>query len=131
LAVGGNWPGYPDSTTVFPQEYIIDYVRVYQISPTGVQEEKDKLANGFELRQNYPNPFNSETIIAYEITKPDYIKLSVYDMLGRTINVLVDRFQNPGRYSVSFNAANLSSGIYTYRLNTSSASINRKLILIK
>jgi beta-glucanase (GH16 family) len=131
LAVGGNWPGYPDSTTVFPQEFIIDYVRVYQISPTGVQEEKNKIADGFVLKQNYPNPFNSETIITYEITKPDYIKLSIYDMLGRTISILVDQFQNPGRYSVSFNAANLSSGIYTYRLNTSSASISRKLILIK
>ena len=131
LAVGGNWPGYPDSTTTFPQEYVIDYVRVYQTTQTAVYEEEDKLPEGYVLKQNYPNPFNAETIIEYEIAKSGNVNLSVFDMLGRTVSVLVNKNYEPGKYSVRLNGANLSSGIYMYCLNAGGAQISRKLILIK
>ncbi len=130
LAVGGNWPGYPDSTTTFPQKYVIDYVRVYQKTETAVQEE-NKLPEEYSLQQNYPNPFNAETIIEYEIAKAGRVNLSVFDMLGRTVNVLVNKNQERGKYSVHFNASNLSSGVYMYCLNAGGTQINRKLILIK
>ncbi len=129
LAVGGNWPGYPDETTVFPQEYVIDYVRVYQ-TITGIDDEK-YIQNDFLLSQNYPNPFNGQTIINYKVSKTSYVKLILTDMLGRTITTLVDKIQNPGSYSVSLNASDLSSGVYVYSLFTGNYYSNRKLMLIK
>lgn len=65
LAVGGNWPGYPDNSTVFPQTMTVDYVRVYQIT-TDVKDTPSMI-NEFSLSQNYPNPFNPETVISYSV----------------------------------------------------------------
>jgi beta-glucanase (GH16 family) len=93
LAVGGNWPGYPDETTTFPQEYVIDYVRVYQ-TITGINEE-EFIPNDLSLSQNYPNPFNGQTIINYNVSKTCHVKLILSDMLGRTITILVDKTQGP------------------------------------
>lgn len=129
LAVGGNWPGYPDETTAFPQEYVIDYVRVYQ-TITGINEE-EFIPNDFSLSQNYPNPFNGQTIINYNVSKTCHVKLILSDMLGRTITILVDKTQGPGSYSVSLDASNISSGIYVYSLYTENYYGSRKLILVK
>jgi beta-glucanase (GH16 family) len=131
LAVGGNWPGYPDTTTKFPQEYIIDYVRVYQKDPTSIEEQEDYQPEGFLLNQNYPNPFNSQTVINYEISRASHIKLSLHDLLGRTVDILVNQEQGPGVYSVAFDAEGLSSGSYIYSLNTDNQKISRKLLLLK
>ena len=132
VAVGGNWPGYPDASTQFPQTMVVDYVRVYQDMATGVNDEQQqKQENGLLLDQNYPNPFNSQTIIRYSLAQQDFVKLSIYDMLGRRVSVLVDETQNPGLHSVSFDASNLSSGIYTYCLDAGNETVSRKLILIK
>ena len=130
MAVGGNWPGYPDNTTEFPQEFIIDYVRVYQDVSTGINKE-EKESVGFILNQNYPNPFNSETIINYQLSKPDQVRLAIYDMLGRSAGELINKVQGPGVYSVSFDASELSSGIYMYCLNVGNKYSSRKLLLIK
>lgn len=129
LAVGGNWPGYPDETTVFPQEYVIDYVRVYQ-SITGIDDEK-YLQNDFSLSQNYPNPFNGQTIINYKVSKTSHVKLILTDMLGRTITTIVNKIQEPGSYSVSLDASNISSGVYVYSLYTGNYYSSRKLMLVK
>lgn len=131
LAVGGYWPGDPDATTTFPQNFVIDYVRVSQKIATGIQKKKDEIPVGIRLNQNYPNPFNSQTIIQYEISEPSYIRLLLFDTLGRSVGVLVNKYQYPGVYSVSLDAANLSSGIYVYSLSTGNKVISRNLVLIK
>ena len=90
----------------------------------------------FQLYQNYPNPFNPSTTIQYQIPATGFVTLKIYDVLGREIVTLVNKEQTTGRYEVSFNASNLSSGVYFYSLSvTSSNKINniqvRKMVLIK
>ncbi len=70
----------------------------------------------YRLLQNYPNPFNPSTTISYEIADEAFVTLIVYDVLGREEGVLVNRSQTPGRYQLSFNARDLPSGVYFYRL---------------
>jgi len=71
---------------------------------------------GFKLYQNYPNPFNPSTIISYQLSAISYVTLKVYDVLGRELKTLVNIRQNAGNHKVSFDAGNLSSGVYLYRL---------------
>ena len=131
LAVGGNWPGYPDNTTEFPQKFVIDYVRVYQDVSTGIEKEDQKKDVGFLLDQNYPNPFNSETKINYQLSNPEFVHLAVYDMLGRSVIELINQVQESGTHSVSFDASELSTGVYTYCLRVGNKYSSRKLILLK
>ncbi|MBN1780542.1 T9SS type A sorting domain-containing protein [bacterium] len=85
----------------------------------------------FGLLQNYPNPFNSVTTIRYTMPRHDHARLGVYDTLGKEIDVLVDKDQNPGVHTVRFDARDLSSGIYFYVLRTTAFCTTKKLILIK
>jgi hypothetical protein len=94
----------------------------------------------FKLYQNYPNPFNQSTIINYQAARlsaleggtPVQVTLKVYDLLGREVAVLVDEKQGVGSYSVRFDASELSSGIYFYRMRANENIIDtKKLILIK
>jgi photosystem II stability/assembly factor-like uncharacterized protein len=85
----------------------------------------------FELLQNYPNPFNPVTRIKYNIPSDAYVTLNVYNSLGEEVASLVNTEQTAGFYETSFNAVNLSSGVYYYKLTAGSFSVTRKMILIK
>ncbi|MBS1552590.1 MAG: T9SS type A sorting domain-containing protein [Bacteroidetes bacterium] len=80
---------------------------------------------------NYPNPFNPTTKINYELRVTNYVSLKVYDVLGNEIAILVKEKQNAGRYSVNFNGANLSSGIYFYQLESNGIVLTGRMLLIK
>jgi hypothetical protein len=84
-----------------------------------------------KLLQNYPNPFNPSTVIAYTISRSDHVSLRVYDLLGREVANLVDEVQSPGDHAVRFEAANLASGVYLYRLESGKTSFTRRLILLR
>jgi len=85
-----------------------------------------------ELRQNFPNPFNPSTTIQYALPAQSRVNLTVYDMLGQRVATLLSgQVQSAGSHSVNFDASNLSSGVYIYRLQTGSQSITRKMILLK
>jgi len=86
----------------------------------------------YELYQNYPNPFNPTTVVRYNIPAGGLVSLKVYDVLGREVATLVNKFQQAGNYNVEFNyAKQLSSGIYLYRLNAGNFSQTKKMILLK
>jgi hypothetical protein len=85
----------------------------------------------FELHQNYPNPFNPTTTIKYDLSKHSLVKLVIFDMLGREIKTLVNEEKSAGRYSVEFNADNLSSGVYLYKLQSKEFTQTKKLILLR
>lgn len=85
----------------------------------------------FKLAQNYPNPFNPSTLIEYSVAKPERITIKVYNVLGKEIATLVDEVKEPGIYSVRFDASQLSSGIYFYKLQSESFNAVRKMILQK
>ena len=85
----------------------------------------------FELTQNYPNPFNPVTQIDFQIPADGNINLSVYDNNGKLVSVLTDGFRPAGYYKVIFNASDISSGVYYYRLNADKFSEVKKMMVIK
>lgn len=89
------------------------------------------LPNEFLLYQNYPNPFNPITTISYQLPVISKVVLKVYDILGKEVATLVDEIKQPGKYNVTFNGSNLSSGVYFYTLNAGNNFYVKKMMLIK
>ena len=85
----------------------------------------------FELSQNYPNPFNPSTTVTFSLPVNEIVSLSVYNMLGEEIQILQNGFLEAGMYSYNFNAEGLPSGVYFYKLETSTKILYRKMLLIK
>lgn len=92
-------------------------------------EEKQMLPLNFILSQNYPNPFNAVTIIKYHIPSSGNVKLSVFNLLGKEIAVVEDGFKHEGNYETSYNADNLASGVYFYKLNFTGIQNSRNISL--
>jgi hypothetical protein len=97
---------------------------------TGVKDLPNTIIN-FRLDQNYPNPFNPNTVISYSLPLESNVKLIVYNALGQTVKVLVNGFKNAGNYSFNFNASDLPSGIYFYKLEAGQFSQVKKMMVIK
>lgn len=85
----------------------------------------------YALRQNYPNPFNPTTRISFDLPEPSEVRLTVYDMLGRRVAVLVDGVSEPGTHTVGFDATGHPSGLYFYRLDAGRFSDTRKMMILK
>jgi hypothetical protein len=95
-------------------------------------DDRASLPTEVELNQNYPNPFNPSTQIRYGVPSQSTVKLEVFDVLGRRVTVLVNNeLTQPGRYTVSFDASRLSSGVYVYRLIVGDKVISKRMVLIK
>ena len=98
---------------------------------TDVEKKATKLPKEFALFQNYPNPFNPSTKIQYAISSRQLVTLKIYDLLGREIATLVNEEKPIGTYEVTWNAANLPSGVYFYQLKAGSYTATKKLLLLK
>ena len=85
----------------------------------------------FNLDQNYPNPFNPTTSIKYSVPSSEHVSLKVFDILGREIAVLVNEQKSAGIYTINFDASDLSSGVYFYRLNSGNNIQIKKMLLVK
>lgn len=85
----------------------------------------------YSLVQNYPNPFNPTTTIIFSIMKPEFVKLAVYDVTGKEVSVLINKEMSAGKYVVDFSGANLSSGLYFYKIIAGDFTSVKKMILIK
>lgn len=99
-------------------------------NPVGVNDD-EIVVDKFELKQNYPNPFNPSTIINYTVQSASFINLKVYDILGNEIAVLVNEEKPTGNYQVTFDASQLTGGVYFYQLTTNSFVDTKKMILMK
>ncbi|NOZ62844.1 MAG: DUF4961 domain-containing protein [Calditrichaeota bacterium] len=97
---------------------------------TGVAAER-ALPRRYELAQNFPNPFNPTTTISFEIPATNQVKLSVYDLLGKEVATLVNGKVSAGNHQIVFDASNLQSGIYYYRLESGDFVATKKLLLLK
>jgi hypothetical protein len=97
----------------------------------GVAQEGAGLPLVFALEQNYPNPFNPSTIIKFELPRTSLVRLSVFDILGREVSVLVNDRRNAGVHEVMFDASGLASGVYLYRLTAGSFIETRKMIVVR
>lgn len=112
-----NYSGY--SSTVS-----INFSQFYKLTQGAVKYD-------YYLDQNYPNPFNPTTRIDYSIKSAGLVSLKVYDMLGTELASLVNENKEAGSYSVEFNASNLPSGIYVYKLTAGNFVSTKKLLLLK
>ena len=144
--IGFDWqipndlPHFPRIYAVLDPENQIDEIHEdnntgwkvlnYNGGTTGIDNSK-QVPIAFELIQNYPNPFNPVTTINYNIPKTARVKLIVYDILGREVKTLVNEVKSPGKYYAFFNANNLASGIYFYRLQADNLIKTNKMILLK
>lgn len=98
---------------------------------TGVKQIPNTIPSKFTLSQNYPNPFNPTTVIKYNISKSGFVSLKVYNVLGQEVATLQQGFQKAGAYTTNFNASQLASGVYMYKLEANGYSATKKMILLK
>lgn len=99
--------------------------------PIGIQNISSELPTEYKLHQNFPNPFNPVTNINFDIIKQGVVKITVYDLLGREVETIVNQDMSPGRYRLDFNAANYASGMYLYRIETGDFSDVKKMLIVK
>ncbi|MGI9174584.1 MAG: T9SS type A sorting domain-containing protein, partial [Rhodothermales bacterium] len=98
---------------------------------TPVEQVGADVPEAYRLGQNYPNPFNPSTTIGYELKEAQPVRLSIHDLLGREVAVLVDAYQAAGGYDVTFEAGDLPSGLYLYRLEAGKEVRTRTMTLMK
>ncbi|MDD8019110.1 MAG: T9SS type A sorting domain-containing protein [Bacteroidota bacterium] len=111
--------------------FILEHVLSYFSEPLFVTQDKANVPDRFSLSQNFPNPFNPATTISYQLLANRFTTLKVYDAIGREVATLVNEIKAPGNYSVTFNAQNLSSGMYFYELRAGEWRVTKKMSLLK
>lgn len=120
-----------NNTVTFTSPAVHNFVILTADQAASVNSMGNNSPAGFNLDQNYPNPFNPSTIISFGIEKKSNVTISVYNVLGQKIETLVNGDFTAGKHSVSFNAENLSSGVYFYELKAGSQHLVRKMNLVK
>lgn len=147
---GENW--YPKGSGLhgLVEDFIIDGEDIYLVGdfhtagskpatrftiwgdmPTAAEDPVVQYPGSFTLDQNYPNPFNPGTQIRFRIPESSHVTLTVYDMLGRQVAVIVDELRVAGYHTVAFDATDLASGLYIYRLDAGSHAETRKMMLVR
>jgi hypothetical protein len=98
---------------------------------TGINYADNSLPTSYQLEQNYPNPFNPSTTIRFSVPQAGMVKVSVYDVLGKEVEVLVDQDMNAGSFNVTWDASRFASGIYFYRMQANDFVSVKKMVLVK
>jgi hypothetical protein len=98
---------------------------------TAVENQPTPVPSAFALGQNYPNPFNPSTTISFAMSAPEFVSITVFDMLGRAVATLVNDVRPAGNHTVTFDASRLSSGMYVYRMQTGAFTTMKKMTLVK
>jgi hypothetical protein len=117
---------YANTTGYAP---IFRTINLKKLTPTSIED--NNLPKEFSLSQNYPNPFNPSTVINFSLPQDAQVKLTMYDMLGREVAVMVNELRSAGTYSISVDGRSMASGIYVYRLEAGNRTFTRKMTLIK
>jgi hypothetical protein len=104
---------------------------IYSASNVTSVEDESSLPEDYTLSQNYPNPFNPSTTISFSLAQAGNVKLTLFDALGSEIGEIADKEFSAGSHSINFNAANLTSGVYFYRIEAGSFVQSKKMILMK
>lgn len=124
----GTWLQQADH----PQNRDLFIVNRFDATQLTVDVNDDVVENlSYKLDQNYPNPFNPSTAITFSVPEAGNVSLKIYDMLGREVATLINGSMNAGSHTVSFNAENLSSGMYLYTLNAGNFTSSKKMMLLK
>jgi len=121
----------PDITPLVAGDQTQPRFTVVVMSEPLSTETPADLPKELTLDQNYPNPFNPSTVISYAMPEQAHVRLAIYDLTGRRISTLVDEQQGPGRHNVTWDASQLASGVYIYRLEAAGQKQTRRMTLIK
>ena len=97
----------------------------------GIENLGSEIPKEYKLYQNFPNPFNPFTTIKFDIIKSENVKVTLYDLLGREVKMLVNEFAKPGKYIITFNFDNLASGVYYYKIVSGEFVDTKKLVILK
>jgi len=119
------------ATNSFGSDTITRTSYVVVTNPSTIVKNENEIPDKYSLGQNYPNPFNPVTKIQLQVPRLKFVKLLVYDILGKEVATLVNEQLSAGSYTVTFNAGNLKSGIYFYKLTAGEYSEVKKMILMK
>ncbi len=115
--------GVATDNPVIYDEFIIDLMNAVP--------ETDNLPNNFSLNRNYPNPFNARTTISFELENPSPVLLEIFDITGAKVKTLIDKFMPAGSHEINWDAGDVASGVYYYKLTASNSSETRQAVLIK
>lgn len=125
---GDGIPYIPEQPNNLPPIFATE--ATLNLSATSVEDD-NLLPQNFALEQNYPNPFNPSTTIRFSIPVDAFVTLKVYNLIGQEVATLVDEVKPAGNYDIKFNASDLSSGVYFYRIDTGNFTSVKKLTLLK
>lgn len=101
------------------------------LTSTAIEVVDSEIPHSISLEQNYPNPFNPSTMITFALDRQQHIRLAIYDLMGREVDVLIDGIHPAGNFRIDFVATGLSTGMYLYRLQTESETFTRTMTLIR
>jgi len=104
---------------------------IYDGLTIGIHNISSQIPASFSLKQNYPNPFNPSTLIKFDVPRSSFVKITIYDIVGRVVSVLVNQQLNAGQYETEWNAADYSSGIYFYRIEAAGFVESKKMAFVK
>lgn len=113
------------------QQVMTAAFKYFGFIPTSIEDENTGVPTEYSLEQNFPNPFNPETNIRFSIPKEANIKLTVYDILGREVKLLINERMTAGKYTFSFKGENITSGVYFYRLESEHFNKTKKMIYLQ
>ena len=102
-----------------------------EMTSLGDEPSPPEVPSGVALEQNYPNPFNPETVIRFNVHSARWVRLAVYDLLGREVAVLADGVVQPGSHEIRWDASALASGAYIYRLSAGEEIVTRRMMLVR
>ncbi len=119
------------SATVHNDWSVMGDVELVDVVLTGVEDLPGAKPSTYTLMQNYPNPFNPSTKIQFGIPEAGLVTLKVYDLLGQEVATLLNEQKNAGTYEVNFDASNLNTGVYFYKINSGNYSVSKKMLLLK
>lgn len=135
LGSGLNQPQGPSNAgdTAGNANYYVaeSFSPVHFAGPTGLDESGIELPQKTEISQNHPNPFNASTAIEYSLAGPSYVNLTIYDVQGRVVEKLVDGYETAGAHKVIWQADNIPSGMYFYKIQTADYARTLKMMLLK
>ena len=136
-ALGNKWIATVGGLAVYRESGVMlsDMMRMRMftgVGETGVEERCGaEVPSAFSLSQNYPNPFNPVTTIAYDLPKASEVELTIYNVAGQRVAILVSKHQRAGHYQVAWDGSAMASGVYFYRIEAGEFRSTRRMLLLK
>ncbi len=131
LTNGTTYYFWLKSQDLFCTPRISDFSSVVTITPIAVRKISEAIPKVFALHQNYPNPFNPVTKIKFDLPKGSVVKITVYDVTGRQVELIVNGYFQAGYQEATFNALNLASGVYFYKIEAGDFTAEKKMVVLK